>query len=156
MTIIFHLRVKRGIENLGATTGATPGIQDRGKVSEHRAISRQVSLSRRCGAPAECFSDAAWKLAYERARIAQGIEIIEHLGPVMFNLGEQNLFKRRFFCDPFFACPLTLQDHVITICEKCIPIVFENGFQKVECAEAIVEKYPQPLFKAKCARGQLI
>src|SRR6266576_3929935 len=134
VSILYHYWIDRWEEHRDSASFAAPEIQNRWEISKHSIIGGQVRLLRWHRAPANCFSDTSGQLANKSTRVTQGIEIIENLGSMVLDLGEQNIFKRGLGANSVFARPLPLQDIVVAISEECIRIAVQHRLQEMQRA----------------------
>src|SRR5262249_51753335 len=140
--ILVHHRVDRREEQLRTTTRAAPRLQDRGKISKDCVIGGEVRATRRGCAPAERVANATRQLEDKRTPEAYGIEVVKNLGPMVFDLGEQDVFKRSTRIETILPRPLALQDVVVSIGKERRWIALQHGFKEMQRAEPVIQEDP--------------
>jgi len=118
MPVRVHLRIDRRRKPFRATILSTPGLQDRRKIAEHRAISREIGLPGRGSPPAKRRSNASRQSANERTRKANGIEVVKNLGSVVLDLSQQNVLQRGLGGNSVLVRPLPLHSLVVAAGEE--------------------------------------
>ena len=86
---------------------------DARKVADNHVVRAEVRAWGWRGSPGHRLSDAPGQSPYEVAAKAHWVEVIKDLGPVVFDLSQEDLLKGRATRQAMFGCPLALQDLVV-------------------------------------------